>query len=723
MIESKWIGKITAILLAAACLFTGALVCFPNVQEVSAAAQNPALTYAEKVFGGDGLLTIDIRVDEDAWQSMLENALDEEYISCDVSVNGTVFSTVGIRPKGNSSLTQIANDNTTDRYSFKLEFDHYINGQTCFGLDKFVLNNVQSDATYMKEYLSYKLMEFIGVKSPLCTYANITVNGEPWGFYIAVESIEESFAERVYGSDYGMLYKPESTEMGGAAGRNREGNDDQGAPQLPEDGGLPNGFPNKADKGNLFADSPGMQGGEQQGMAPPENAQGGMIPQSPDSEAGLNNDGAGAAPPDLPGAENGESGGGNTGNAPAGDGHNDASPGKSGGNGADLVYTDDDPNSYSAIFDNAVFDTTEQDYARVIEALKKLNSGEELEQTVDVDQVLRYFAANTVLVSLDGYAGTMLHNYYLYEKDGQISILPWDYNLSFAGFQSGDASAAVNFPIDTPVSGTSLEERPLIGKLLEVEEYRERYHAYLQQIVTEFFQSGLYERLIDTIDTMIAPYVQEDPSAFYTYEQYKSSLPVLKAFGLLRAESIAGQLSGAIPSTSEGQSKDPSSLVDASSITLSALGSQGGGNPGRGGQNDTQSKTEDESPSQDTDPNDIPAQGGMQDTLSREVMQQAGEILRQAQGALTQEQQEQLLALGISEEQLEMLQGIAGEGRGSGFTPGALGNAFSSTEANRGTNSSLILLIISFAAILIGTVLAAQFHRKRYQSPRPPRRG
>ena len=50
----------------------------------------------------------------------------------------------------------------------------------------------------------------------------------------------------------------------------------------------------------------------------------------------------------------------------------------------------------------------------------------------------------------------------------------------------------------------------------------------------------------------------------------------------LRAESIKGQLDGTIPSTTSGQSADASSLVDASSIDLSALGTMGPG-MGQGG--------------------------------------------------------------------------------------------------------------------------------------------
>jgi len=50
----------------------------------------------------------------------------------------------------------------------------------------------------------------------------------------------------------------------------------------------------------------------------------------------------------------------------------------------------------------------------------------------------------------------------------------------------------VNFPIDNPVTG-NLENAPLIGKLLEVPEYKERYHGYLREIVEKYIYSGVYE--------------------------------------------------------------------------------------------------------------------------------------------------------------------------------------------------------------------------------------
>ena len=120
-----------------------------------------------------------------------------------------------IRPKGNTSLTSIASDPTTDRYSFKLEFDHYVDGQTCFGLDKLILNNNYADATNMKEALIYDMHQYLGADASLYNYAKISVNGEYWGVYLALEAVEDSFLLRDYGAQDGELYKPDSMNIGG----------------------------------------------------------------------------------------------------------------------------------------------------------------------------------------------------------------------------------------------------------------------------------------------------------------------------------------------------------------------------------------------------------------------------------------------------------------------------------------------------------------------------
>ena len=513
--------------------------------------------YESSLFGTE-LVTVDIQMDADDWQEMLDNAINEEYYVCDVVINGQTFSNVGIRPKGNTSLSQVASSDS-DRFSFKIEFDHYQDGQTCWGLDKLVLNNLMSDATYIKEYLVYDMFDFLDMPASEYAMAQVSVNGTDWGVYLTLEGVEESFLTRNFGSAAGDLYKPES--MGGGGPGGMKGKDPAEVRRMM-------GFEDEAGKTAETTDDttdattqamPDFAGQppEFDGQMPDFDSQPPQMGEMPDRQT---------APADMhqrPDRMNG---------------------GMGGGNGADLVYSDDDPGSYSTIWEGAVTDTNDADHERVVAALKKISAGDL--SGLDVDLMTRYMAVQTFVVNLDSLSGNMAHNYYLYEKDGRVTLLPWDYNLAFGGFMSGSASATINFPIDTPVSGVTLEDRPIFAAILNDEDACARYHDYLRQLCEEYVGGGrfaiAYQQLRNLLDGRAGSDTQTDPTGFYTSDEYEQAVTLLKTVVEKRAESILGQLDGTIPSTTDGQQADPDALVDTSGIDLTILGTQGGGGHGGG---------------------------------------------------------------------------------------------------------------------------------------------
>lgn len=204
-----------------------------------------------------------------------------------------------------------------------------------------------------------------------------------------------------------------------------------------------------------------------------------------------------------------------------------------------LIYSDDEYSSYSNIFGNAKTDITDEDKERLIASLKSLNENSDIENVVNVDEVIRYFVVHNFVCNFDSYTGSMIHNYYLYEEDGQLSMIPWDYNLAFGGFSAGgggsdSATQMVNYPIDTPVSGGTVDSRPMLAWIFADENYTELYHTYFDTFISEYFESGYFENLI-------ASYVEQDPTKFCTYEEFETGVDTLKSFCLLRAESIRGQ--------------------------------------------------------------------------------------------------------------------------------------------------------------------------------------
>lgn len=522
MSTSKHFNRICAVVMVL-CLAVTLMLCFPDAVGIQAASKT--LGYESRLFDTSYVHSIDIVTDD--WDSFIENCESEEYSSCAVVIDGESYKNIAIRAKGNTSLSRVANYGN-DRYSFKIEFDHYNDATTYHGLDKLCLNNIIQDNTYMKDYLCYTMMNYAGVSSPLCSFAYITVNGEDWGLYLAVEAVEDSFIERNYDST-GSLYKPDSMSMGGGRGNGKDFDQDD--------------FDfSKFDKFNA------------------ENSAETDTSDSTDTSSKTD-----FQPPQMGnfGGRKGDKGGF------VGMGSDDVK----------LVYTDDDFDSYENIFDNAKTDITDSDKTRLINSLKVLNS-DDAASTVDVDAVIKYFAVHNFVCNFDSYTGSMIHNYYLYEKDGILSMIPWDYNLAFGGFFGGsDSTSMINFPIDSPVSGGDTDSRPMLAWIFADEEYTELYHEALSEFIANYFESGYFEEEIDRVTALISPYVEKDPTKFCTYDEFTEGVAALKEFCTLRAESVRGQLDGTIPSTSDAQSEDSSALISGLSVSISAMGSMnvGGG--------------------------------------------------------------------------------------------------------------------------------------------------
>ncbi|MBQ0070557.1 MAG: CotH kinase family protein [Spirochaetales bacterium] len=122
--------------------------------------------YVETLFDSSFIHHIDIQIPQVNWDYMVKVATKEQYVHCNVVIDGETIENVAIRPKGNSSLKAIKTQGS-DRFSFKIEFDHYRDNITYHGLDKLALNNLGQDVSCMKDYLAYQMMNEIGIPAPL----------------------------------------------------------------------------------------------------------------------------------------------------------------------------------------------------------------------------------------------------------------------------------------------------------------------------------------------------------------------------------------------------------------------------------------------------------------------------------------------------------------------------------------------------------------------------
>ncbi len=573
MSTSKHIDRICILAVVVALLIC---ILFMNGATLGIQTKANTMGYEDRLFDTSKVHTIDIVIDD--WDAFLQTARSEEYSVCNVVIDGEAFKNVGIRGKGNTSLSTVSSMDS-DRYSFKIEFDQYDSTKSYYGLDKLSLNNLIQDNTMMKDYLVYQMMNEFGTAAPLCSYVYITVNGEDWGLYLAVEAVEESFLQRNYGSNYGELYKPDSMNMGGGRGNGKDFDFED--------------FMGSSEKGDSFETTPSMPGAGMRGGQTMPGGQGGFGQQGGMRPGGMGGFGMSIDEETLRKAFEElnidtslldgidfdnitmetirsvmSSLDQNTmqklmekimGNSSFGGMGGD----RMGSGATKLQYIDDNPDSYSAIFSSAKTDVTDTDQTRLIAALKALSEGKE--SAVDVEAVIRYFVVHNYVVNGDSYTGSMVHNYYLYEEDGKLSMIPWDYNLAFGTFQGNHASSAVNDDIDSPLSVTG-NDRPMIDWIFSSEEYTQMYHQYFQ----EFLNSVDASDIITQARELIAPYVEKDPSKFCTYEEFEKGVETLATFCNLRSQSVAQQLDG------------EEANVDASAITLSDMGTMNRGFGGMG---------------------------------------------------------------------------------------------------------------------------------------------
>lgn len=129
-----------------------------------------------------------------------------------VSIGKETFENVGIRYKGNGTIfdTQGA-----IKKSFKIELDYFKGKGSFQGLKTLNLHCDVTDPTKLRETLGYALYREAGVPSPKTAFAEVrlTVPGkfdnELLGVYTLVEQVGKPFTREHFGTDKGLLMKPE----------------------------------------------------------------------------------------------------------------------------------------------------------------------------------------------------------------------------------------------------------------------------------------------------------------------------------------------------------------------------------------------------------------------------------------------------------------------------------------------------------------------------------
>ncbi|WP_053418484.1 CotH kinase family protein [Viridibacillus arvi] len=555
MIKNRVVYGILAVLVIVFICVVGIL---PNL---SLDSKNTETTYTNKVFNKDKVTTVDLEISEKDWQDMLDNPLDEEIKEANVTVNGKTLEHVGIRTKGNLSLREVASDEDSDRYSLKIDFDYYNDEQSLYGLKKLNLNNNYSDSTLMREYLSYQLMEEMGLPTPSYSYMYVTVNGEDRGLFLGVEQVDETFLAKNFSTNTGSLYKPDgagsdlkwiSDNIDDYTGLNAKTSTDDS-----DDEAMINFLSAINSKGASIEDTVDVDNmlryfATNTALVNLDSYQGNMKHNYYlyEEKGKLS-----IIPWDYNMSFGGFGAGG-------GGGSRDRSQENTIENTEkDSLATkgDSDPETTSTT-EGTPADSTSDEQGDMngmptppegTQGQPPSDGGQmQPPQENNVARPNQEPTSNEELeVSADAKIGTESNKK---EVDG-TSDATKDKNIigKRGGMGAGNgqliSDSSINFSVTTPVSGTSIEERPLLNALLSNDEYRKKYEEYLNDIATKYLTEDKIAVETAKIAKLITSYVEKDPTKFYTTEEFKAAVAgdnSLPEFAKQRSQSILKQLSG-----------------------------------------------------------------------------------------------------------------------------------------------------------------------------------
>jgi hypothetical protein len=164
------------------------------------------LAQSQELYDRAVLRTIDLQFVPSDWHAQLvvnKASGLEQYLAADLTVDGILYPSVGVRYKGNSSYWIAA---AGQKLPLNIDLKAFGVDQKVLGHSKLVLNNQWSDTSLMREVLAYKIMgEFM--PAPQANFVKVVINGVNYGIYTSVEHVGGDFCETHFGSADGFRYK------------------------------------------------------------------------------------------------------------------------------------------------------------------------------------------------------------------------------------------------------------------------------------------------------------------------------------------------------------------------------------------------------------------------------------------------------------------------------------------------------------------------------------
>lgn len=148
------------------------------------------------------------------WTLLTQSHNTTNYVQATLVVDGVVYPNVGVQFRGQTSYSNVQN---SQKKSFSIKTNAFIDGQNVQGYNNFNLNNSFGDPSFMREFLFYSLIRK-HIPAAKCAYVKLFINDESWGLYPSVQQLNRDFLEEWYMSDEGSNWRADTGLPPGGGG-------------------------------------------------------------------------------------------------------------------------------------------------------------------------------------------------------------------------------------------------------------------------------------------------------------------------------------------------------------------------------------------------------------------------------------------------------------------------------------------------------------------------
>ena len=148
------------------------------------------------------------------------------WVPATIEFEGNTWTNVGVRYKGNSSLTSGWRSGTL-KLPLKLDFDQFedehpeVDDQRFYGFKQLSLSNAFSDESFLRDAATSDILEEAGLPAARTAFYEVVLDyGEgpvTLGLYVMIEVVDDTVVDRYFGNDDGNIYEAEGSAASFAA--------------------------------------------------------------------------------------------------------------------------------------------------------------------------------------------------------------------------------------------------------------------------------------------------------------------------------------------------------------------------------------------------------------------------------------------------------------------------------------------------------------------------